>query len=66
MALNNKITQLDDYRLEKDENRFKGAEDDINVLFKNEAYPNPGGFCCKTFGEEEPTAVANTKSQPTV
>lgn len=37
MALNNKITQLDDYRLEKDENRFKGAEDDINVLFKKSA-----------------------------
>ncbi|PKK69875.1 hypothetical protein RhiirC2_485872 [Rhizophagus irregularis] len=36
------------------------------ALPNSEAYPNPGGFCCKTFGEEEPTAVANTKSQPTV
>lgn len=36
------------------------------VLPNSEAYPNPGGFCCKTFGEDEPTAIVEAKAYPTI
>ena len=34
----------------------------LSALPNGEAYP--GGFCCKTFGEEEPTPASETR--PTI
>ncbi|GBC36508.1 hypothetical protein RIR_e36600_A0A2N1NAU7_9GLOM [Rhizophagus irregularis DAOM 181602=DAOM 197198] len=36
------------------------------ALPNSEAYPNPGGFCCKTFDEEGPTSTSEVKAYPTI